>query len=475
MISDPGNQNTTPRDFFLCGIGGSGMMPLAQILKGLGHNVAGSDRSHDQGRSPAKFAWLEQQGIAVLPQDGSGIAHAEQILITSTAIEDSVPEVQRARELGVRRMTRAEVLSDVLNSAGYSIAVGGTSGKSTVTAMAGWIIAAQGFEPTILNGAVMKGFRTAENPFASAHLGRRELFVSEVDESDGSIALYTPTIAALLNVSLDHKSMEELRVLFRDFLKASAARVVNWDDEEARALAEGMDQVTSFAIHDQEADIAILPGSIKQNAYGLHADILQKGKPKAHGLTLSLPGLHNLSNALAAIAIAKVAGISLAKSIDALTEFEGLERRYDILGVTETNITVIDDFGHNPQKCAATLRTVKTTPGRVIVFFQPHGYSPLQQMGEELAATFARELDPEDIVIMCDPVYHGGTVDKSAGTSRIVAMIQDQGARAEYLSKREACAVRIRDLARADDRIVVMGARDDTLSDFAKSLMEKLK
>ncbi|HEY6964098.1 MAG TPA: Mur ligase domain-containing protein, partial [Erythrobacter sp.] len=178
------------RPLFFCGIGGSGMLPLAQIAHGLGHPVAGSDRSRDQGRSPEKFAWLEANGFALFPQDGSGVTSPDQVLVASAAIEDTVPEVARAKELGCLRLSRAELLSRLFNAAGFSVAVGGTSGKSTVTGMIAWIFAHAGLDPTVMNGAVMKNFVSPENPFASARIGGAEVFVSEVDESDGSIALY---------------------------------------------------------------------------------------------------------------------------------------------------------------------------------------------------------------------------------------------------------------------------------------------
>ena len=192
-------------DYFFCGIGGSGMLPLAQIAQGLGSSVAGSDRSRDQGRTPDKFAWMEANGFTLFPQDGSGVTSPDQVLIASAAIEDTVPEVARARELGCERMSRAELLSQMFNAADFSVAVGGTSGKSTVTGMIAWILHEAGHDPTVMNGAVMKNFVSRSNPFASAQIGSRDLFVSEVDESDGSIALYRPTIGVLLNVSLDHK------------------------------------------------------------------------------------------------------------------------------------------------------------------------------------------------------------------------------------------------------------------------------
>ena len=185
------------------------MLPLAQLAQGFGYEVAGSDRSYDQGRTPEKFAWLAENGFALFPQDGSGITSSEQTLIASAAVEDTVPEVARAKELGCDRMTRAELLADLFNSAGYSVAIGGTSGKSTVTGMIAWIMSEAGHDPTVMNGAVMKNFVSPENPFASARVGSADLFVSEVDESDGSIALYRPTIGVLLTGSVDHKSIEE--------------------------------------------------------------------------------------------------------------------------------------------------------------------------------------------------------------------------------------------------------------------------
>jgi UDP-N-acetylmuramate--alanine ligase len=194
----------TSHPWFFCGIGGSGMLPLALILRGKGAQVAGSDRSRDQGRTPEKFAWLESLGFTLHPQDGSGIVAAEQTLVASAAVEDTVPEVVRAKELGCPRMSRAQLLAELFNAAPSGIAVGGTSGKSTVTGMIGWILTQAGRDPTIMNGAVMKNFVAADAPFASARVGQGEVFVSEVDESDGSIALYRPQVSVLLNVSLDH-------------------------------------------------------------------------------------------------------------------------------------------------------------------------------------------------------------------------------------------------------------------------------
>jgi len=461
--------------FFFCGIGGSGMLPLAAIVKGLGAQVAGSDRSYDQGRTPEKFDWLQARGFTLFPQDGSGLTSADQVLVASAAVEDTVPDAARAKALGCKRMTRAQLLSTLFNLAPVSLAVGGTSGKSTTTAMLGWIMADCGKSPTIMNGAVMKNFASVDEPFASAVVGDGGLFVSEVDESDGSIALYRPTVSLLLNVSLDHKSMEELRVLFGDFLSRAERGVVNADDTEAfRLVARANDPIT-FGIDNSCAALGIVDGSVSDGPTSQSATIIDRRDGGEYPLTIAMPGKHNLSNALAAIAAANAAGVAVGDAVAALARFTGLARRFDIVGTTPDNITVIDDFGHNPEKCRATLRTLKSQPGRVLAFFQPHGYGPLRQMGHELAETFVQELGPEDHSLFCDPVYYGGTVDRSEGSERIVGLIADAGGSANHIPAREDCGIRLRQLARPGDRIVIMGARDDTLTMFAQSVFASLQ
>jgi UDP-N-acetylmuramate--alanine ligase len=471
MASD----DLTTHPWFFCGIGGSGMLPLALILKGQGAEVAGSDRSRDQGRTAEKFAWLESLGFALFPQDGSGITSPRQTLVASAAVEDTVPEVVRAQELGCPRMSRADLLATLFNAAPTGIAIGGTSGKSTVTGMTGWIMTRAGRDPTIMNGAVMKNFARADAPFASARVGAGDLFVAEVDESDGSIALYRPKVAVLLNVSLDHKSLEELRALFGDFLSRAETAVVNIDDAEGVQLAgRARGAALTFAIANPAANLTVAAGSIVEAPTSIAATIVDARDGAAYPLTLQVPGRHNLANALAAIAAASAAGVPVGEAVAALAAFEGLARRFDIVGTSPSGITVIDDFGHNPDKVAATLATLKAHPGRVIAFFQPHGYGPLRQMGHELAEVFARRLGREDVTILCDPVYFGGTVDRAEGSERIVRLIGEAGGSAEYVPDRAACADRMVELARPGDRLVVMGARDDTLSGFAKDLLARL-
>ena len=470
----PSPTDLTAHPWFFCGIGGSGMLPLALILRSHGAEIAGSDRSRDQGRSAEKFAWLEEQGICLFPQDGSGITSADQTLVASAAVENTVPEVIRATELGCPRTTRAELLATLFNASGCGIAVGGTSGKSTVTGMLGWIMAQVGRDPTIMNGAVMKNFVAEDAPFASARVGAGEVFVSEVDESDGSIALYHPAIAVLNNVSLDHKSLEELRDLFGGFLGASGRAALNLDDEETAALLPLARDALTFGIERGDATLHVATGTIVDAPTGIVATVIDTRDGSRHALALRVPGRHNLANALAALAGAVLADVPLAEAVTALGSFVGLARRFDIVGTSPKGIVVIDDFGHNPEKVAATLDTLRRHPGRIIAFFQPHGFGPLRQMGAELAAVLATRLGPDDLTILCDPVYFGGTVDRSVSSEHVVGWIESAGGHAEHIPDRAACADRIVAVARPGDRIVVMGARDDTLTAFATDILARV-
>ncbi|MEN3971761.1 Mur ligase family protein [Sphingomicrobium sp. XHP0235] len=447
--------------YFFCGIGGSGMLPLAAIVKSRGAHVSGSDRSLDAGRMAAKFDYLRNLGIDLHEQDGSGLAEG-QTLIASAAVEASVPDVVRAKELGLARMARPELLAELLNAAATSIAIGGTSGKSTVTGMVGWILHEAARRPTVMNGAVMKNFAGPHAPFASALVGDPDLFAAEVDESDGSIALYRPTVALVNNISLDHQSMEELRRLFGDFLREGAQPLFNADDEECRAIAPedaagfGFDiahapayRGTDLELHDEEVRFTVL------------------NEGDAHAVHLPMPGRHNAMNALAALAACHRVGVSLADGAAALARFAGLKRRLERVGEAG-GVTVYDDFGHNPDKVAATLKTMRARDRRLLVMFQPHGYGPLSQMGEELAATFAKHLRETDRLYLPDPVYHGGTVDRKRGSDWLAEQV---GSIAHHIPDRDTIAQRITEDARPGDIVLVMGARDDSLIAYARDLV----
>ena len=461
---------STGKSYFFIGIGGSGMMPLAMILAGQGARVAGSDRSLDQARLPAKFDQLRALGIGLFPQDGSGITSAEQIVIASAAIEATVPDMIAAGRVGATQMSRAELLSSLFNAAPQAIGVAGTSGKSTVTGMIGWMLHALGRDPTVMNGAVMKNFAAPDAPFASALVGGGDLFVSEVDESDGSIALYRPAVAVLNNVSLDHKSLEELRALFADFIGRAGHAVVNIDNPDAAALAAALpaDRVTSFSI-ERAADLQAI--FIEEAPFGVTFMVTQEDLIVE--VSLQVPGRHNVANALAAIGAVRAAGVSLHDAAAALAGFAGLKRRFDLVG-RAGDIAVIDDFGHNPDKIGATLDTLHAFAGRVLMLFQPHGYGPLKVMRHALVASLVERMAADDVLVLPDPVYQGGTVSRDVTSADIVADIAAAGRTAHHIALREDAAAFLVDQAREGDRIVVMGARDDTLSQLAADMVKAL-
>ena len=453
--------------YFFVGIGGSGMMPLALILAGRGALVEGSDRSLDAGRVPAKFEALRAKGVALHPQDGSGVTSPDQIVVASAAVEASVPDMVAAARVGAMRVTRAQLLAELFNAASLSIGVAGTSGKSTVTGMIGWILHAAGRDPTVMNGAVMANFASPDAPFASALVGG-DLFVSEVDESDGSIAHYRPAVAVLNNVSRDHKELDELRDLFGGFLARAATAVVNIGDPEAAALAGRAAQVVTVAV---EGDADLSARNLAPEPFAVRFDLITGGE--ARRVRLGVPGAHNVANALAAIGAAMAAGVPLAEAARAIQGFTGLSRRFELIGEAG-GVTVIDDFGHNPDKIAATLATLRAFPGRLLILFQPHGYGPLKQMGGELAQAFARGMAADDVLVLPDPAYFGGTVAREVGSGELAADVALLGRAARHIADRDAAAAALVAAARAGDRIVVMGARDDTLGQLARTMLARL-
>ena len=463
---------TLDRPYFFCGIGGSGMLPLALILRGKGVAVSGSDRALDQGRTPEKFAFLRAQGIALSPQDGSGVTDPKTIVVASAAVENTIPDVARAREIGAELLFRAQLLAELFNASAQSIGVAGTSGKSTTTGMIGWILSALDCDPTVMNGAVMKNFATPVAPFASALVGKSDLFVSEVDESDGSIARYNPKVAVVNNISLDHKTMDELRALFSGFTARAKVAVLNLDNVETAALAAALphEKTLTFSLSDANADFVAADIAPKRDGVAFN----MRAAGQAFSVRLQVPGRHNVSNALAALAAVSAVGVPLDEAVAALSRFSGIKRRLETVGAAN-GVTVIDDFAHNPDKIAATLATLHDFPGRLLIMFQPQGFGPLRLMKNEFIRCFADNLAKDDVLTMPEPVYFGGTTDRSVSSDAIIDGVKTEGHEAFAFADRAQCGEKLLHLARTGDRIVVMGARDDTLSVFAQELLTALR
>jgi UDP-N-acetylmuramate--alanine ligase len=464
-------QDYLNKAYFFCGVGGSGMLPLALILKAKGARVAGSDRALDQGRLQKKFSFLESQGIHLFPQNGSGVT-ADSVVVASGAVEASVPDIAAAQRKSLRIIPRAELLAELFNNCGVRVGIAGTSGKSTVTGMIGHILTLAGKDPTIMNGAVMNNLATATAPFASARIGQADLFVSEVDESDGSISYYKPSIAVVNNIAFDHKSLEELRALFGSFVMRADMAILNLDNLETAKLVASLPPARTIAYSQKKRSADLFASAIVPAPDGISFSVKYRDGASEE-IRLRVPGRHNVANALAAIGACIAAGVSLTTSAQALADFKGIRRRLETLGVAG-GVTVIDDFAHNPDKIAATLSALHEFEGRLLVFFQPHGFGPLKLMKDEFILSFAKHLKPIDVLVMPEPVYFGGTTDRSVSSIDIVTGIVGAGRRAESFVTRDECGARLIELAKPGDRIVVMGARDDTLSEFAHHLLMSL-
>lgn len=440
------------------------MSALAAILSIQGHKVAGSDRGYDQGKSPEKFAHLQSLGITLCPQDGSGVKHGD-ILVVSTAIEESIPDVQTARRLNLKVMKRAEVLAALFQTR-KSVAIGGTSGKTTVTGMAGWLFNACGLDPLIVNGGVMLNFND------NIHVGQGGWIVAETDESDGSIALFTPDIAVLNNVTLDHKPIPELRGLFADFLaRARIGAVINMDDPEAAALLPHSNNAVTFGIDRKGATLSA--SNLIFEGQDIFFALTYNGS-ESISCRLSVPGRHNVSNALAAIGTALLAGISLKDAAASLTGFKGVQRRLETVGQSH-GVTVIDDFAHNPDKIAASLATLRQSPGRLLIMFQPHGFAPMRMMRKEITQAFAGGMAADDILLMPEIFYAGGTTVKDISSNDLISDVRALGRKAEFMQTRDDVKNYLLSHACKGDRIVIMGARDDTLTDFARAFLNEIK
>lgn len=452
------------------------MSALALALLARGYEVRGSDRSHDKGQTPEKFEKLAEAGVKLYPQDGSGIDGAVSVLVVSSAIEETIPDVRAARNNSVAIQKRAEVLAELFNRS-RGIAVGGTSGKSTVTAMMGHIFESAGLDATMINGAVMMDAAGVNRKgLGNAMIGQGDIMVIEADESDGSIAYYEPAISVLTNVTLDHKPVEEIRPLFADFLiKAKEGCVVNRDDPESAVILQSNSpaNVTGFSLKDPQADF--FADDISYSAHGAAKfRITEKFTGLSEVCTLKVPGRHNVENALAALAASRMAGVSLQNCVGALADFGGVKRRLEYVG-EEKGVAVIDDFAHNPDKIRASLEALSQTAGRKIVIFQPHGFGPMKMMRQEITQSFADGMDTSDILIMPDIFYAGGTASKDISSADLIADVKGKGRQAVYLATRPEIRTYLKAQAQSGDRIIVMGARDDTLPGFCQDILMDMK
>jgi len=452
----------SPINYFFIGIAGSGMSAIAQYLKYSGHNVSGSDRQFADGEFNATKDALIKEGILCFPQNGSGINDAIDIVVVSTAIEDNVPEVLSAKQLGKKIIKRSELLASIAMEK-RTIAVGGTSGKSTTTAMLFDILDHAGLKPSIIGGAGLTRL-IDQGKIGNAAFGEGEWLILEADESDGSIVRYRPEIGLLLNVDKDHQEIEALMELFSIFKNNSNHFIVNLSHPLSASLSASSN--FDFSYTDplsnkiQATGFTQAGGSI---SFYIH-DVL---------FSMNLIGKHNMENALAAIAVASSIGVPYMVSAEALNNYKGIYRRHQVYGV-KGGVTLIDDFAHNPVKCARSIEACQPISEKLIAWFQPHGYGPTKFLRHDFVAELAKVMRPQDEVWMSEIYYAGGTAIKDISAGDLINDLKLKGVNAFFVPDRERLFDNMRPHFTYSTTLLLMGARDPSLSDFAKDLWERL-
>ncbi len=456
---------TSIHDFknpFFIGVAGTGMSALAQYLKGVGKNVSGSDRFFAPGVYNETQEKLEAEGIRCFVQNGEGITGATDLVVVSAAIEDTVAEVQKARQLNIPILRRSELLA-LIAASKRTIAVGGTSGKSTTSAMLFDILEKAGLEPSIISGAGLISI-IREGKIGNAKVGAGDLLVIEADESDGSIVQYKPETGLLLNIDKDHQEIDELLNIFATFKKNSKKFVTNQSHPLTAPLSAG-------AANDFSTDP-------RQPAGYTAVDFRQEGMEirftvNGHLFSLHLPGKHNMENAVAAIAVANQLGVDLPVCAAALERYEGIYRRHQVLG-QKRGIWLIDDYAHNPVKCAAAIAACQPVSPKVIAWFQPHGYKPTKFLRADFVKELAAVLRPEDEIWMSEIFYAGGTAVKDISASDLTGDLKALGKSAFFVEKRNEFLAAVRPHFSDNCVLLLMGARDPSLEEFARQTWRDL-
>ena len=454
-----------PGRFHYAGLGGSGMSALAQFQVMSGGHASGSDRAFDRDERTAMRTMLERVGIEVRPQDGSGLA-GSAALVLSTAVEDSVPDVANAKTLGIPIIHRSELLAHYVRRR-RSIAITGTSGKSTVAAMVFEILRGAGRDPSIITGGDLVLLQD-QGLIGNAWAGQSDLLVVEADESDGSLVRYEPAVGVVLNLQKDHKEEAEVFAMFETFRDRIREALVVAEDANVVGLAEAA----------RARGLAVNVYGIGEHA-GTRADDVDVGHDTSGfdvdgvRFAVPVPGEHNLGNALAAIAACRAVGVPLADMVEPLARFHGVSRRFQVVGRAR-GVEVIDDFAHNPAKIRAALLTAqRRARGRVLAIYQAHGYGPTRFLRNDLVATFASTLRSRDFLWMPEVFYAGGTAVRDFSASQLIDEMVERGVNARFGESREEIVEQVGSEARPGDLVLVMGARDPSLTDFARALLAR--
>ncbi len=444
------------RSVHFTGIFGSGMSALAQYLRFQGTSVSGSDRFHASGDTASIRQSLEGLGCAIVNQDGSGVGADTDVVCVSTAIEDSNPDIAAARSRGLPILHRSDLLSALIATK-KTIAVAGTSGKSTVTAMIFEFLTACEKSPSLISGA---GLRRLEKQglIGNAWSGGSDLLVVEADESDGTLVKYRPEAAVFLNISKDHKSIDEITKLFETLISNSLWTASNADDPVLASLPAAVRFGRNGSASWRPDHEQLLPTSVK----------LFKSGVEYH---LPLPGEHNLENLRAALCVCEQFGCEPSALALAVKQYEGVARRFFVTW-TKQNVHVVDDFAHNPAKIAAALSAARGLSGRIIAVYQPHGFGPTRFLKDEYIATFRSTFRKNDSLYLLPIYYAGGTAQKDISSEDIIQDLGSVPFNAQALSGRDELLTRLKADARPEDCVLLMGARDPSLPALVRKIVE---
>ena len=446
---------------FFIGVAGVGMSAIAQYLQGIGKNVSGSDRYFHPDEYNKTKEQLENEGIKCFLQDGSGITAETDLVVVSTAIEDTVYEVKKAKELGIPIIKRSQLLAMIAKSK-KTVAVAGTSGKSTTSAMLFQILLDAGLEPSIISGAGLTSI-IKQGKIGNAYVGKGDWLIIEADESDGSVVQYEPEIGLLLNVDKDHQEIEELMDLFTTFKKNSQRLfVVNQSNALSKTLSANINNDFGF-----ETEAGFAAKNFKQEGFKLSFEIDNQE------FTMNAIGQHTVENATAAVAVANQIGVDLKTCAESLSKYEGIYRRHQILG-QKNGVWVIDDYAHNPAKCAASIKACQPLAEKVVAWFQPHGYGPTRFLRKDFVEEISASLRENDEIWMSEIFYAGGTAVKDISANDLIEDIKAKGKKAYFVEDRNQFLEMVRPSLSENSVLLLMGARDPSLEEFCKDLYEKL-
>jgi UDP-N-acetylmuramate--alanine ligase len=448
------------------GIGGIGMSGIAEVLVNFGYTVQGSD-----AKTSKITDRLAGMGATIFEGQAAENLKDAQVVVISSAIKPGNPELDEARRRGLPIVRRAEMLAELMRLKS-NVAVAGTHGKTTTTTMVSALLDHGNFDPTVVNGGIIHAYGS------NARVGEGEWMVVEADESDGTFNRLPATIAIVTNIDPEHMehwgSIENLRKGFYDFVSNIpfyGVAVCCTDHPEVQSLVGKITdrRVITYGFNTQ-ADVRAI--NLHYKAGVAHFDVaLQAEDDVIEGCTLPMPGDHNVSNALSAVAVARHLGMKKDEIREALAKFGGVNRRFTKVGEVLGGVTIIDDYGHHPVEIAAVLKAARQAcDGRVIAVHQPHRYSRLSSLFEDFCSCF----NEADVVAIAEVYAAGEQPIEGASRDDLVAGLIRHGHRhARALISEDDLERLVREQARPGDMVVCLGA--GTISIWANNLPERMK